>query len=301
MKKLLGILGTIIISGSGMVGIVGNAPYIITAHENNLKYEVLAPTSVKNLIQTYMNYVEETSDNFSYWIGSAEEDVPKRFDALTNNNTGNLYTKNMIAISDNVVQTFEGNYTNNSSSFQTFQTQSYSKTIGNTNSFTISLSESVSFETSFKFLFFNSSINVDINSNQEWNKTTTTEETVSAPSQSFIVSPHSKGTAQYIIRQGTYNSSGVIRYFKPLDFKLWSPNFKDIYGNTWSSNTTLTNMIKRIGSKYGDMLAMDYKGNSILSTDNINNPTVIIFNIPITWNSQGGKLDVTFDELQLES
>jgi hypothetical protein len=40
-------------------------------------------------------------------------------------------------------------------------------------------------------------------------------------------------------------------------------------------------MIKRIGTKYSDMVSMDYKGNSILSTDNVNNPTVIIFNIPI--------------------
>jgi hypothetical protein len=44
---------------------------------------------------------------------------------------------------------------------------------------------------------------------------------------------------------------------------------------------------------------MDYKGNSILSTDNVNNPTVIIFNIPINWNSQGGKLDVNFSEAPL--
>ncbi|WP_253301253.1 hypothetical protein [Spiroplasma endosymbiont of Phyllotreta cruciferae] len=72
---------------------------------------------------------------------------------LQKNKTGSLYTKNMTAISDNVVQTFEDNYTNNSSSSQTFQTQSYSKTIGNTNSFTISLNESVSFNTSFDFLF----------------------------------------------------------------------------------------------------------------------------------------------------
>ncbi|WP_370281036.1 ETX/MTX2 family pore-forming toxin [Spiroplasma endosymbiont of Phyllotreta cruciferae] len=41
-----------------------------------------------------------------------------------------------------------------------------------------------------------------MNSSQTWDKTTTTEETVTAPSQSFIVSPNSKGTVEYIIRQG---------------------------------------------------------------------------------------------------
>lgn len=49
------------------------------------------------------------------------------------------------------------------------------------------------------------------------------------------------------------------------------------------------------------MLAMDYKGNSVLSVNDINNPTIIIFNIPITWNSQGGKLDVNFNETPLEN
>ncbi|WP_256468765.1 hypothetical protein [Spiroplasma endosymbiont of Phyllotreta cruciferae] len=44
---------------------------------------------------------------------------------------------------------------------------------------------------------------------------------------------------------------------------------------------------------------MDYKGNCVWSVDNVDNPTVIIFSIPITWNSQGGKLDVTFDETPL--
>jgi len=299
MKKLLSLLSVLTISGTAAPTVIANNPYLITIYENNLKYEILPPTSVKNLIQTYMNYIEENGDNFDSWIGSADADVSLRYKQLTNNKTGSLYTKNMIAISDNVVQTFENNYINNTSSSQTFQTQSYSKTVGNTNSFTISLNESVSFNTSFKFLFWNSSIDVNINSTQTWDKTTTTEETVTAPSQSFIVGPNSKGTAQYIIRQGTYKSNGIIRYYLPSDFKLWSPNWKGLDGKTWSSSTTLTNMIKRIGTKYSDMVSMDYKGNSILSTDNVNNPTVIIFNIPINWNSQGGKLDVNFSEAPL--
>ncbi|WP_253301343.1 ETX/MTX2 family pore-forming toxin [Spiroplasma endosymbiont of Phyllotreta cruciferae] len=298
MKKLLSLLSVLTISGSTMSNVIANKPYLITAYENNLRYEILPPTSVKNLITTFMNKIE-TNDNFDYWIGTADYDTQWRFKELTENKTGNLYTKNMTAISDNVVQTFEDNYTNNSSSSQTFQTQSYSKTIGNTNSFTISLNESVSFNTSFDFLFFNSSINVDMNSSQTWDKTTTTEETVTAPSQSFIVSPNSKGTVEYIIRQGTYNSNGIIRYYEQLDFKFASPYWKTKGGKEVYSLINLVDMIKIIGTKYRDMLSMDYKGNCVWSVDNVDNPTVIIFSIPITWNSQGGKLDVTFDETPL--
>lgn len=232
MKKLLRILGIIIITGSGMSGVVANSPYIITVPKNNvlssnLKFEILPPKSVENIIQTFMNGTQEAFEqNFSYWVDTAKDKVSEYYNNFLINRTGSLYTKNMTAISDNVVQTFENNYINKTSSSQTFQTQSYSKTIGNTNSFTISLNESASFETSFNFLFWNSSINVNINSSQTWDKTTTTEETVTAPSQSFIVGSNSKGIAQYIIRQGTYKSDGIIRYYLPSDFKITSPKYR---------------------------------------------------------------------------
>jgi hypothetical protein len=64
MKKLLSLLSVLTISGTAAPTVIANNPYLITIYENNLKYEILPPTSVKNLIQTYMNYIEENGDNF---------------------------------------------------------------------------------------------------------------------------------------------------------------------------------------------------------------------------------------------
>ncbi|WP_253301252.1 hypothetical protein [Spiroplasma endosymbiont of Phyllotreta cruciferae] len=82
MKKLLSLLSVLTISGSTMSNVIANKPYLITAYENNLRYEILPPTSVKNFITTFMNKIE-TNDNFDYWIGTADYDTQWRFKELT--------------------------------------------------------------------------------------------------------------------------------------------------------------------------------------------------------------------------
>ncbi|WP_400254773.1 hypothetical protein [Spiroplasma endosymbiont of Cleonymus obscurus] len=54
-----------------------------------------------------------------------------------------------------------------------------------------------------------------------------------------------------------------------------------------------------VDNGYKEQLKIGSNTYSIISTDNPDNPKTVFLNLPISWDSQGGKLNVTFDEKSL--
>ncbi|WP_338968379.1 hypothetical protein [Spiroplasma endosymbiont of Lonchoptera lutea] len=70
MKKLIGLIGTITIAGSGMAGLVGNAPAIA---KNNINYQQTnnlenLSRNKRNIFDDVKNWFDNAGKDTAYWI-----------------------------------------------------------------------------------------------------------------------------------------------------------------------------------------------------------------------------------------
>lgn len=217
---------------------------------------------------------------------------------FNNKNKGTIKLIKTIPKEENVLETFENSYSNNSDSEQVYQTQSYSKDITNTSTFSWKLSEKVSIKTSWKIPFIGAEeINVELGAEQQWTNTKTTTEKITNPNQPFKVKPHSLGTVLYTIKQGIYKNEGKINYSVNLNDTIASSYYWSESGTWTKVDYTIKDIIKLLVEHgYKDQLKMDFDSYSIISTNNPDNPKNVFLNLPISWQSEGGKMNVTFDE-----
>lgn len=263
------------------------------------------PTTMENLIRDINNtihpkngWVREKGYEIDVSMPTLVQGV---YDKYFNSKQGTLKIIKSIPKEENTLETFENTYSNNSDNEQTYSTQSYSKAITNTHTFSWKVTEKVSVKTKAKIPFIGESeVNVEVGGEQQGTDTKTTTETLTSPSQPFKVKAHSLGTALYTIKQGIYQNEGKISYPVNLDDTITSSYY---WSDTsvWSkTDFKVKDLIKLlVDHGYSDQLKMDADTYSIISTDNPDNPKTIFLNLPVSWESQGGKLNVTFDEKSL--
>lgn len=302
MKKLLyTVSAATIIAGS----ILPTLNYYTNLNINSKSSNgiVYTPDTIENIIKT-INY----SHGDVEWVPvdgvvpTMEQLVQKTYDKFINFHTGSLYSQKMIPIDEKIVETFQNTYTNNASSPQTFYTQSYSQTITNTYSFVWKMTEKISAKASFNVPFVGGTdFTAEISSDQQTTNTVTEAQTLTNPSQPFIVKPKSVGTALYIIKQGTYHNEGLIRFnVNNLNDKITGSYYWGSTGEWWEASMSIKDLILLLSKNgFAEQIKNTSTNFSIISTDNPNNPTSATLNLPVSWNSQGGKLDITFNETPL--
>lgn len=282
-------------------------PTTIFINVNINKFEkqdikIYQPNSFKNIIRNFNNTKDmEELEQDQKVRDILDQQVEKFYQEFFTNKKGKLVSLNMESRDEIILQTFDNDYANESPNEQIFKTQEYQKTITNTHSFSISLLEKASFKTSFKVPFVsNTEINVEVISDQKWNDITTSSEKLVYPSQEFKVSPFSYAKATYIIKQGTYDNDGVISFSVDLsdyfDFPMMAKDNDGSNTNYWV-RFTMRDIIDSLNDLgLGNKIKMDLNQYSIITTDNPKKPTKAYLNLPISWESQGGKLDVKFSE-----
>lgn len=261
-----------------------------------------APDSIENLIKNVnSNAGDVTWVPVQGIVPTMQKLVQNVYDTYFNDQTGSLYSLKMTPKDEKVVQTFKNDYTNNTPNEQTYYTQSYSETITNTHTFSWKLTEEVSAKASFKVpLVGDTEFSVKVGSEQQTTDSTTTSQTLTNPSQPFKVSPKSLGTALYVIKQGTYHNEGLVRFKVNLDDNIGGSYYWGHTGEWWQAGSTIRELISILNKNgYANQIKNTSTKFSVLSTDNPNNPTTASLNIPVSWDSQGGKLSVTFDETPL--
>lgn len=217
---------------------------------------------------------------------------------------------------EQILWTFSDTFTNNSKYEQIYNTESYSKTVSNSHSFSIKLSEKISqkinIKSKFKIPFIDSVPEVGIemgtesSSEQQWSETITEQVTVTAPSQAIKTSPNSILNVLYIIKQGVYDSKGIINFeVKNINEKIFNiPRFYftetgDYINVSWSmfSISDIINVLKDGG--YTNQIKNNSHKYSIITIDNPEEPNRVYLNLPITWQSQGSKIEVSHYEESL--
>ncbi len=300
MKKILYMISVATVIAGSVAPVLSYHPNstINTKVSNGIVY---APDTMENLIKDIDNTYNVD------WVNNIEAPTMQKlvqnvYDKYINYHTGSLYSQKMIAIDEKVVQTFSNTYTNNSTKAQTFYTQSYSETITNQHSFSWKMTEKLATKASFTVPFVGGTdFTAEVSSEQQTSNTITETQTLTNPSQPFIVSPNSLGTALYVIKQGSYHNEGMIRFnISNLNDRITGSYYWGWTGEWWETGMTFKDLILLLAKNgFADQIKNTSTNFSIISTDNPSNPTSATLNLPVTWNSQGGKLDVTLNEIPL--
>lgn len=321
MRKFLCLLTAVTVVSTTTAPLITKILETNIVNNNTIENKYYPPTSFKNFIYNIntslgadMDFVEKNFEGWSMklneFIGVFTGILYKNF---INNKQGNVHLLKMIPKEEIMLQNFNNTYINSTSNKQTFQIQEYSRTITNTHSFSVSLTESitntVSISASFKTPLVDSEIKDELtmgfSDSQEWTETISSSEILTNPSQSFIVNPYSIGRASYIIKQGTYYNEGVIRFPINLSDQILIPIFSNFPASFPESYFHLNNflefIIPTLKAGYADQMRMDSNKYSLISLENPENPESgeIYLNLPISWESQGGELEVNFSETAL--
>lgn len=301
MKKLLYLL-------TATMMITSSSPLIIYLNTNiNFKNQVIKaypPNSVRNIIRNFnegKDMEEYEKDKIVQKL--LDEKAIEFYHTFFDAKEGSLISLKMELKNEVILQTFTDTFTNKTANNQTFQTQAYEKEVSDTHTFSIGLSEKVSFKTKFKIPFLvNQELTAEVSASQNWTSSKTVKEKLINPSQPFIVSPYSIGKAIYVIKQGTFHNQGVLRFAVNLKTDYFDlPNFSRSPENNevqwiWYRFRMSQIIEDQVHMGFADYLKLDSLEYSIISADDPYKPTKAYLNLPITWDSQGGKMEVTFEE-----
>lgn len=235
---------------------------------------------------------------------------------------GTIRSWEMTPIDDEqILWTFSDTFRNNSNHEQIYNTESYTKEIINTHTFSINLTEtyskSISVNAGFKIPFLeNGEFNggtenqetFEISEGKQWSDSKTEKVSVKAPSQTIKASPHSALKVLYIIKQGVYASKGIVNFKvqkKDLDIKNFLiPHFYfksdgSLQTTIWEQWSVLdiVNTLKELG--YLNQLKNNATQYSVVTVDDVANPSNFYLNLPIAWKSQGGQIEVSHYEESL--
>lgn len=298
MKKLLYMITAATVLASSTTSILTyhtNSTAKITANT-----KVYAPDTVENIIKSINNTynVQWVKNNAA---PKMENLVANVYNKYVNHHKGSLYSQKTIATNEKIVATFSNSYTNNSPRQQRFYTQSYSETITNQYSFSWKMAEKVAAKASFTVPFVGGvELTAEISSEQQTTTSITQAQTLTNPSQPFIVGPKSLGTVLYIIKQGTYHNEGTIRFNISLDDKITGNYYWGPTGEWWETSMSIRNLILLLSENgFADQIKNTSTNFSVISTNDPNNPSSATLNLPVTWDSEGGKLDITLNETHL--
>lgn len=297
MKKLLYFISaTTIFCGTA---ISTTNYYSIKLQANNVIW--YAPNSMENLINDIDNAVGDVN-----WVSrndydtSMEKHVQEQYDKFISNNEG-IVTSVMVPVKvdSTIVYVGANKFTNNTSLVQTFLTLAYSLDINNLQSFTSYLPEkNAVVDTSFKVPFINDlQFNAKLTSTSKWTGTQITEETLANKSQSIEVPPKSKVMVDILFKQETYHNKGLISFKVDLDDTISSLYYFDDNHNWATTNFTMKEIIEiLVQHGYGEQIKNTSSEYSIISTDDPVNPSEVNLNLPVSWETQQGKIEVVVQE-----
>ncbi|WP_368486688.1 ETX/MTX2 family pore-forming toxin [Spiroplasma sp. DGKH1] len=282
MKKLISIFNVGILSTTPCFSILGSSANDVLPPSN---IENLA-TDVDNLARQYYSVDHFINNNLT---------SAKYIASLLQSTTGYAEAYYTKALNSNVIETFDDTYTNNTNNNQKIKTQSYSKTITNTTSWSITGGTKTKITEKVNFIFFEGKISAELDISGGYTNTTTETETVEAPEQEFILPANKTGVVTYIIEEGTYQSDGRIRFFVSPDTLIWTSTWEDSAGGQHSAPFNLRGLVEYFKSHgYGKYFLNNYQGDSVITVDNLDNPQKISLNLPISWVSKGEKISVEY-------
>ncbi|MDQ7983058.1 MAG: ETX/MTX2 family pore-forming toxin [Spiroplasma sp.] len=225
---------------------------------------------------------------------SKKKHIQECYDKFFKNKTGSIVSLKGKEKYETVIQRLESTYKNYTASEQIYSTQSFIKTITNNYTFSWSIKEDIELKASVSVPFLKNSLEVTtkFSSQQSWSKSEIITETLTNPSQAIKVSPDSQKKVFYIIKQKTYHEDGCIRYSVNLDDTISSSVYwkNGVWANT---SFSMKEIIKLLAVKgYADKIKFSAKEFSIISVDDPNNPVLVTINLPISWESQGGAIEI---------
>lgn len=320
MKKILSLLASISLISTGIV----TPTSILLNSIQRQDVEDYSPDSFQNVIKIMNLANEGTTKEIlenSKEVGELITNyVPDYYESAFNGKKGVIRSWEMKAIDDEqVLFTFNDTFSNNSSYEQIYNTESYSREIVNTHTFSMSITEITSKTTniggSFTIPFLNSGIggeakhemHYELQNNKQWSDSEEEAIIVTAPSQAIKTSAHSVLRVSYVVKQGIYNSRGVVN-FEVEDLEKETFNIPHFFFKedgsfdyvTWEMKSVLEiiDAFKKTG--YIDQFKNNSTKYSVITMDDIENPTKIYLNLPISWKSQGGQIQVTHYEEPLK-
>lgn len=295
MKTLLIILGSVTVGVSPAIATVAAQP----SYNQDLKllsekdiWE--APTSMQALQEGINKHFESVAGP-KRWAQSIEWMVQADYNTYFADKTSTLRALKTELTDEIIEETFTDTYVNRTPNKQTFQTHAYSREVSNTTSFTIQLQEEVDVSVSTNFMFGGASINASLSSTQAWTNSQSTTQTVTAPSQEFVVDAHSTGTAVYNVMSNQYDVTAALSVRLPLETAMWtSLAIPDSPGPAYASYTLreIIGFLNEAG--YGDMMRTESEEFCVITTDNPDKPSMVSLNLPANYVTEGGKLDVDF-------
>ncbi|MBP1524960.1 MAG: ETX/MTX2 family pore-forming toxin [Spiroplasma ixodetis] len=294
MRKLLSLMSILGFSTVTVTNVVA-----CTSADTSIKHETkkngltwYPPDNMENIIKDINNTIIPKNG----WVADGNYEIPismkdliqKEYDKYFTGKEGTLKPIKTVAKDENIVDSFQDIYTNSSNTEQIYQTQSQSKTITNTNTFSWKTLEKigVKVKAEFKIPWVGKSdveTSAEFGSEQQGTKTTTDSETLTNTSQSFKLKSHSIGTVLYTIKQGTYHNEGKISYPVNLTDTISSSYYWSQTGQWSKSEYTIKDLIKLlVDNGYKEQLKIGSNTYSIISTDNPDNPKTVFFNSIVT-------------------
>ncbi|MDQ7983057.1 MAG: ETX/MTX2 family pore-forming toxin [Spiroplasma sp.] len=234
-------------------------------------------------------YEHDMSENNNSYINN-------NYQAFFNNKTGILKALTSELLYSQEIESYHNTYKNNSPNEQTFSTQSFSKTISNSTSFSFKMNQEIELKTSVKIPFISESeLNIKLGFEQQWNDTKTDSITRTIPSQQVKVNPHSETTVRYLVKETKYHVKGMASYTVNLNDRIYFlPLIKN--GQKFLPSFTIKQIISKLEvDGFGDKIKNTSKEFSVIKTDNPNNPSQVTLNLPVEWEIEGSELDVEFD------
>lgn len=298
MKKLLPLISSAFLISAPIGSLIQNLNF---TNQNNAIW--LAPTSMLNLVKGINNAMaHDWNVENSWWNEIPENRSEENYRKFIEGKSGFIEEKTRTILKENLIQNFDHKYENSTPNKQTFQTQSYQKKVTNTSTIAINFQEQIKNSLKISVVFGDNTLEVSFTSQQTWTNTVSVEETLTAPSQSFIVDPYSIGMATYTIKESLDDVKGIIRFFVPLDGKLDSSKWRNPNNHTINQGyLPFRDLVRELNAAgYGELLKMNATNFSIISADNPSNPTQISINIPIEWQDKTNHLNVKFSQMPLE-
>lgn len=322
MKKLLCLLTSATLLTSTVVPTAVLLNNNFNSKIENQDVEQYLLNSFENIVKVYnLQFTDQeildTNKDVAEVIAGA---IPDYYNSGFNGQMGTIRGWDMTPLdNDQNIWTFSHSFRNDSPFEQTYDTWAYEKKVTNTHSFSVSITEKTTTKINIKgkitIPFLNKidtgsgeiggglEVDFEFGQQKQWTDTETETITITAPSQKIKASSKSILNVLYTIKQGLFLNKGIVN-FEVTDLtakKFKVPHFWfDENGNyknpTWDflSVTEITDMLKSSG--YSEQLQSKKSNYSILTVDNIQDPQKFYLNLPVTWESQGGKIDISHYE-----
>lgn len=312
MKKLL-LIGTITLTGSGIANSFAETKIMLDQKEinnnslynklntySNWKEDSFAPINLENIVWNlnkdfYWNKLTLNSQRywFRFWGGEQEaltEAVKHFLDTGIKNNRAILEQYDTKLVGSTPEPKYEETLNNYSDSPQKLLTRSQTYSYTDTYTFSHKWTHTVNVKTEFNFSFFKKfELNYTYSDEKQVTNTHTETQTLQYSGQTYEVPPHHQGKFERIIYSKNYENNGILRFNVPIDKQgifvdsasTYVKYFPQKLVYPWYSARDVVNILKNNGFKDYLIKGTAANKNSVITVDNINNPSLVWINVPL--------------------